>query len=199
MGWCANLSRPTLLFPFILMSEVKFCKEFLQQISKLPVEYPEGYIERRRGPVARPSVSKPTPAAPKPNAPAANGFKVALKKLGGVGKAHEVSLSPTSTVSELRTEAGRLFSSDNFTLMYKGRPLSDESAKVSSLVDDLSTAIYVSIKSGAKPVAAVSITSGESLTEEFWIEFGKLLGKHVSQPSATKLQTRFRQEYSKWL
>lgn len=178
------------------MSEVKFCKEFLQQISKLPVEYPEGYIERRRGPVARPALSKP---APSPSTSGANGFKVALKKLGGVGKAREVSLSPTSTVSELRTEAGRLFSSDNFTLMYKGRPLSDESAKVSSLVDDPSTAIYVSIKSAAKPTAVSAASASESLPEEFWNEFGKLLGKHVSQPTATKLHSRFRQDYSKWL
>lgn len=184
-----------------MSTEVKFCKEFLQQISKLPVEYPEVYIERRRGPVARPSISKPSPT-PAPAKNNAGGFKVVLKKLGGVGKAHDVSLSPTSTVSELRTEASRLFSSDNFTLMYKGRPLSDEAAKVATLIDDPTTAIYVSIKSGsAKPTTTPtpSATSTESLSEEFWSEFGKLLGKHVSQPAATKLQSRFRQEYSKWL
>lgn len=183
------------------MSEVKFCKEFIQQLSKYPVEYLEGYVEKKK------SSAKPVPAvaAAKPKttpAPAASdktgaALKASLKKLGGAGKAHEVPLNAGAKIATLRTEAARIFGTDSFSLMYKGRPLSDDEALVSSVITDPSTAVYVCIKAGGAKTEGASSTG---LPEEFWGDFEQLLAKHL--PAADKRTTfvkRFKQDHTQWL
>lgn len=179
-----------------MSADIKWCKDFLQQVTRLPLEYTEVHIERQP---TKPAI-KPTKS--KPSAPSTTTLKVTLKRLGGVSKAHELSFSNAdTTVAALRKEAAKIFgvSLDAFSLMYKGRPLTEDTAKVASIIAaDPSTAIYVNIKkaAGAEPVAA---TNEVMIPEAFWSELKTLLGKHVPAPTAEQLTTRFKQEHSKWL
>lgn len=180
---------------------IKFCKEFLQQLNKYPVEYLEGYVEKSKkptrpkaAPLAKPA-STNTAAAAKKAAP----FKVTVKKLGGVAKAHEIQFSDSTglTIDSLKKEVGKIFGCDvdSFTLMYKGRPLSDGAASLPQAIADPSTPVYVNIKSGS---GDKQDKGQAALPAEFFTQLRGLLGKHVSGESAEKLASRFKQEYPNW-
>lgn len=183
-----------------MSSDIKWCKDFLQQVTRLPVEYSEAHIERQpTRPAVKPTKSKPAASAPATGAT----FKVTLKRLGGASKAHELNLpSGNATVAMLRAETAKIFgvaSPDTFTLMYKGRPLTDDAAKVASVIAaDPATAIYVNIKkaSGTEPAAS---NGAVAVPEAFWPELQSLLGKHVPAATAEQLASRFKQEHAEWL
>ncbi len=175
-------------------STVKWCKEFLQQINKLPIEYLEGYIDKKK--TAAPKVKtekKPTEPSTKTK-PSTGNFKVSVKKLGGVSKAHDVNLGASDVLGSLRKEVAKIYDApiDGFSLIYKGRPLADDEAPLSSIISDPATPVYVNIK--AKPVKNKS-----PLPDAFWTEFKGLLGKHIAAESADKLALQFKQEHTKWL
>lgn len=181
---------------------IRFCKEFLQQLNKYPVEYLEGYVEKRttkqQKPVISAPVKKPSMAS-KPSSTSSSSHKVTVKKLGGVAKAHEINLSAGASVGDLRTQVATLFGTPHFTLMHKGRPLADEAAKVTQAIPDPTTPVYVSIKAApSTPAAAAAVKTGVELPVEFWGELRGLLGKHVATETADKLATRFKQEYPSW-
>jgi len=183
---------------------IKFCKEFLQQLNKYPVEYLEGYVEKTKKP-ARPKavpVGKPASASTAGAARKSVPFKVIVKKLGGVAKAHEIQFSDSNaglTVDSLKKEVGKIFGCDvdGFSLMYKGRPLSDGGASLPQSITDPSTPVYVNVKAAGSGDKKGS-KSQEALPADFFTELRGLLGKHVSGESAEKLASRFKQEYPNW-
>lgn len=170
---------------------IKFCKEFIQQVSKLPLEYLEGYVDKKKAAAPSfPKPSKPVAAAPV----ASKGIKVTVKKLGGVAKAHEISLAATALVSALKAEVAKIYetSTDGFSLMYKGRPVSDDNAKVADVIQDPSTPVYVNLK---KPSSETKV-----LPDQFWTDLKQLLGKHVADTkTAEKLYNGFQVNHPKYL
>jgi hypothetical protein len=169
-------------------SNIKFCKDFLiSQLSKLPVEYPEGYVERKVNKSAMPKVK---PAGTAPKKPTA----ITIKKLGTSEEAKVMIPSfEDATVKDLKEAAGRAFNltepSAVFSLVCKGRPLSDLDFKLSSVLPDTSVPIHINIKStGAAP-----------LNDTFFKELKELLQKHgQSATSSEKICTQFTQQYPKW-
>ena len=166
---------------------VKFCKDFISQLSKLPVEYPEGYVERKG---AKAAVPKVKPAGTTPKKPTA----ITIKKLG---TSEEVKVMIPSfedaTVKDLKEAAGRAFNLDDasavFSLVCKGRPLSDLNAKLTSVLPDTSVPIHINIKSTGAP----------TLNDSFFKDLKDLLQKHGQSASASdKICSQFNQHYSKW-
>lgn len=166
--------------------EIKFCRDFLQQINRLSVEYPQGYVEKSQ----RSAAVKPKPVVAK----TASTMKITLKKLGG-GAGQEVAIGSGGTVGELRREAGKIFGGDvEFSLMYKGRPLTDLTAPLATALPDPKTPVYVSLKPAPKPAP-----SGAILPEAFWGELRELVGRHVGgDAAAEQVCARFRADQSKW-
>jgi len=182
------------------MADVKWCKDFLQKVTRLPVDFPESYLDpalaqKRRPVTIRPSTAKTVESSPKKQQLQQNNGQtiLTLKKLGGAGAGHELKMKEGATVSALRAEAAKLFTNaDAFTLMYKGRPLTDDAVKIASVITDPTTAVYVNIKKTSTAATAVV------LPDAFWIELKSSLGKHApSLAAAEQLYARFQQEYSK--
>lgn len=176
---------------------IRFCKEFLSQLSKLSVEYLEGYVEKKRKgkSVALPRASS-APSHPGPAPPSAapkdketgRPVAVVLKRLGGAAPGIDVALGAGATVQELRSEAAKHFG-PTFTLMYKGRPMTE--GRVADLVTDAATPIYVNVKSAGSGAPA--------LPDAFWPEFKALLDKHTTAPHAEKLLAKFKSGHAAWI
>lgn len=170
-------------------ANIKFCKDFLiTQLSKLPVEYPEGYVERK---VAKSSIPKVKPTGTVPKKPTA----ITVKKLGTSDEVKVMIASfEDATVKDLKDAAGKAYKLDGdlavFSLVCKGRPLSDLNAKLSSVLPDPTVPIHINIKS----------TGMVALNESFFNDLKDLLQKHGQTPSSSeKICTQFSQQYSKWI